>query len=115
MYNSGKKKGTLYLGRVTKRFLSEKDGPVDELELDCLKPALGPSTTILEEPPNHLGKDLGMFKAYDIIAAPRELTYCEGQKWKFENYGRLHRYFEILERSKLKRINMFQRANGGIK
>ena len=65
-----RKRGILYIARVTKRFVSEENGPVDCLELDCLKPASGPSSTILEEPPEHFGKDIGMFKAYDIVAGP---------------------------------------------
>ena len=65
-----RKKGILYIGRVTKGFLLEENGPVDCLELDCRKPASGPSSTILEEPPEHFGKDIGMFKAYDIVAGP---------------------------------------------
>ena len=75
-----RKRGTLYIGKVTKRFLSEENGSVDCLELDCLKPASGPSSTILEEPPEHFGKDIGMFKAYDIIAGPLKIVL-----WKERN------------------------------
>ena len=74
-----RKRGTF---RVTKRFLSEENGSVDCLELDCLKPASGLSSTILEEPPEHFQKDIGMFKAYDIIAGLLKIMYVEGKKWK---------------------------------
>lgn len=65
-----KKKGTLYVGRIIHRFLVEENGPVECLKMDCLKPASAPSSTILEEPPEHLGKDEGDFVAHDIIAGP---------------------------------------------
>ena len=50
MFYGIKKKGTLYLGRTTKRFLIGKDGPVDFFEVNCLKPLLAPSNTVSEEP-----------------------------------------------------------------
>ena len=43
-----RKRWTLYIGGVTKRFISKENGSVDCLELDCHKPASGPSSTILE-------------------------------------------------------------------
>ena len=80
IFCGGKKKGTLYLGHVKKRFLKEKDGAVDSFELDCLKPSAAPSTTVIEEPPVHLGPDLDLFKASDVIAGPLKLvTYIEGR------------------------------------
>ena len=79
IFNVPKRKmGILYIGRVTKRFLLEENGPVDCLELDCLKPASGLSSTILEEPPEHFGKD--------IVAGPLNIVYVEGKKWKFHEY-----------------------------
>ena len=70
IFYGGKKKGTLYLGRVKKRFLQEKDA-VDSFELDCL----------------HLGPDLGLFKASDVTAGPLKLvTYMEGREWQFMEY-----------------------------
>ena len=71
-----KKKGTLYLGRTTKRFLIGKDGPVDFFEVNCLKPLLAPSNTVSEEPWIHLSSDLGLFNSYDIIVGPlQSVTY----------------------------------------
>ena len=61
--NTSRKKGILYIGKVKRHFLTERDGFSDSVELDCLKPAYGPSSTILEEPPEHLGKEIGFFKA----------------------------------------------------
>ena len=108
-YTSGRKKGTLYIGRVTRRFLVDENAAVDGLELDCLKPAPGPSATILEEPPEHLGKDLGFFKGHDIIAVPLFITYCEGRKWKYADYRNMYIYFQALEKSKVDRCEMFNR------
>ena len=41
---SKEKEEVLYIGRVTKRFLSEVNESVVCLELDCLKPPSGPSS-----------------------------------------------------------------------
>ena len=80
IFYGGKKKGTLCLGRVKKIFLKEKGGAVDSFELDCLKPSAAPSTTVIEEPPVHLGPDLGLFKASDVIAGPLKLvTYRKAE------------------------------------
>ena len=57
-----KTKGTLYIGCVTRLFLTEEDGCVDSIEMDCLKPAAAPSSTTLEAPPQHLGKILEFLK-----------------------------------------------------
>ena len=83
--NTSRKKGTLYIGKVTRPFLTERDGFLDSVELDCLKPAYGPSSTILEEPPEHLGKDIGCFKAYNIIACRLPISYHLKDKWKYCN------------------------------
>ena len=81
IFYGAKKKGTLYLGRITKRFLKEKDGPVDCFEMNCLKLLSAPSNTALEEPPIHLLPDLGLFNSYDIIAGLlQSVTYVEGRK-----------------------------------
>ena len=80
-FHGAKKKGTLYLGRITKRFLKEKDGPVDCFEVNCLKPLSAPSNTVLEEPPIHLSPDLGLFNSCDIIAGLlQSVTYVDGKK-----------------------------------
>ena len=77
---------------------SEENGSVDCLELDCLRPASDSSSTILEEPPVHFGKDIGMFRAYDAIAGPLKIVYVEGKKQKFHVYPDLFCYFKTLEK-----------------
>ena len=92
-YYGAKKKDTLYLGRIMKRFLKEKDGAVDFLEVNCLKPLLAPSNTVLEEPPIHLSPYLSLFNLYNIIAGPlQSVTYLEGRKWRYMNYPLLYNY-----------------------
>ena len=93
------KRHSIYLGCVKKRFLKEKDGAVDSFELDCLKPSAAPSTTVIEEPPVHLGPDLGLFKASDVTAGPLKLvTYMEGRKWQFMEYLKLYNNFKMVEK-----------------
>ena len=96
--NTSRKKGTLYIGKVTRRFLTERDGFLDSVELDCLKPAYGPSSTILEEPPEHLGKDIGCFKAYDIIACCLPISCHLKHKWKYCNYPDLYSFFKMVDK-----------------
>ena len=94
-----KKKGTLYLGRITKRFLKEKDAPVDCFGVNCLKTLSAPSNTVLEEPPIHLLPDLGLFNSYNIIAGLlQSVTYFEGRKWRYMNYPLLYNYYKLVEK-----------------
>ena len=98
-FYGAKKKGTLYLGRITKRFVKEKDGPVDCFEVNCLKSLSAPSNTVLEEPPIHLLPDLGLFNSYDITAGPlQSVKYFEGRKWKYMNYALLYKYYKLVEK-----------------
>lgn len=94
----GKKNGTLYIGRLTKRFLTNAEGTITQVELDCLKPAVIPSTTDLEEPPAHLGKDYGIFPIHDIIAGFLPITYISGRKWKYMDYPKLFKLFKLVEK-----------------
>ena len=112
-----RKRGTLYIGRVTKRFLLEENRSVDCLEFDCLKPASGLSSTILEEPPEHFQKDIGMFKAYDIIAGLLKIVYVEGKKWKYHGYPDLFRYFKTVEKEDRKSLfkQQYSCPAGGVK
>ena len=99
IFYEGKKKGTLYLGRIKKRFLKEKDGTVDSFELACFKPSAAPSATVIEEPPIHLGPDLSLFRASDIIAGPlKSVTYMESRKWRFMEYFKLYNYYKMVQK-----------------
>ena len=61
-----KTKGTLYIGCVTRHFLTEEDDPIDSIKMDCLKPTAAPSSMILEEQPQHIRKDIGVFKGTNV-------------------------------------------------
>ena len=92
-----KTKRTLYIGCVTRHFLTEVD-PVDSIEMDCLKPAAAPSSSILEEPSQHLGNDIGVFKGYNVIAGPLTVTHCEGHKWNYNKFPELFQFFKFVEK-----------------
>ena len=101
----GKKKGVLYLGRVTQRFLKEENGPIDYMELSCLKPCASPSATVLEEPPVSLSPDIGLFHGFNIIAGPlQSVTYMKGRKWGYENYPLLYKYYKMVEKINLEEL-----------
>ena len=82
---SKKKKTKLFVGRCTRRFLKDADGPTDGLELHCLDLAIG-SPIILNERPPHLERDLGFFPTYNIIAGPLNAKYISGAKWEIPEY-----------------------------
>ena len=88
-----KKKHVLYVGKATKRFLADSDGPAESIELDCLKPHFG-SGKILEGIPDHLPRDLDIFKVSDIIAGPLDVNILRGNKWEVKEYDDVKRTFE---------------------
>ena len=55
------------------------------VNLDCLELATG-SPKILYEPPAHLGKDIGTFDVFNIIAGPLEVSFWGGNKWNVSAY-----------------------------
>ena len=99
IYYNMRRKGTLYIGRLTKRS-TDGNGALDKVELDCLKPATSPSSIDIEEPPAHLGKDYGVFKIYDVIAGPLPVTYVYGRKWRYPNYPSLYQFFKLVDKQK---------------
>ena len=96
----------LFVGKILQRFLYEKDGAVESLQLDCLKPAFG-STSTLEEIPNHLQRDVGVFAAHNIISGPLEANFQNGGKWQFPDYMKVQKTFQLV--SKLERKGEFSR------
>ena len=91
----GKRKEQIYVGRATKRFLSEKDGPATCLELDCLKPHFG-SGSILESVPAHLERDVDIFAIQDIFAGPLTVNPLKGDKWDVPQYEKVKKTFELV-------------------
>ena len=97
--NTSRKKGTLYIGKVKRQFLTEGDGFLDSVELDCLNPPYNPSSTILEEQPEHLGRDIGCFKACDITACSLSISYHLKHKGKYCNYPDLYSFLKMMDKA----------------
>lgn len=92
IYN-GKKKGHLYVGKATRRFLHDVDGPVSGIEFDCLKPHIG-TGTVLSSIPDHLERDISIFSIHDIIDGPLEVIPLKSGKWNVPAYSKLKEKFE---------------------
>ena len=71
VYNTGSE-NVMCVGRAMKRFLEEKDGPVNNIQLNCLKPRVG-SSLVLEAYPEG-SPDLYMFQLQNVIAGPLSFT-----------------------------------------
>ena len=80
-----KKKVKPFVGRCTRRFLKDADGPIDGLELDCLNLPIG-LPIILNERPTQLERDLGFFRTYNIFGGPLNAKYISGTKWEIPEY-----------------------------
>jgi len=57
---SSKKRASLFIAKINKRFLHDENGRVDKLLMTCLKPKVGLGN-ILEDTTKHLPPDQGMF------------------------------------------------------
>ena len=99
-----KKKETLYIGRVTRRLLLDESGSVDMVDQDSLKPATAPSSTAIEEPPEHLPKDIGLFKVWNTIAGTLDIQNKENKKWWNDECPLLHKYYSLAEKLNRKKI-----------
>ena len=65
----GKKKTSLFVAKVEKRFLVDKDGCVQSIMMRCLMPKMWSGTT-LKDTPKHLPPDIIMLGPLEVI--PRE-------------------------------------------
>ena len=81
----GQSKPKLYVGKAIRRFLQEKDGVAQFLEIDSAA-AFKPTTTELLEFPPYLGRDVCLFSIPDIIAGPLKGSYLGQGKWNFPDY-----------------------------
>ena len=63
-----KKRPKLFVGKAKRRFLMDKNGRASGIEIKCLKPHVGTSTTF-ESTPSHL-KDIEIFNIQNIISKP---------------------------------------------
>ena len=73
-----KKKFHLYVGKATRRFLYDEDGPVTAIELDCLKPRIGTGTIL--EAYDKARKDVDRFPLCNIIAGPLNIVPMRNNK-----------------------------------
>ena len=83
----------LYVGK--KRFLLEKNGDVDCVQVCCLKPKVG-SGTLLEDTPTHL-PDVFLFKLADIIYGPLEVIPMKAAKFDVPEYGKVVEYLQTVD------------------
>ena len=67
-------KHKLFVGKATRRFLKDKDGIAQFLDLDCLKQVTG-STVELYEIPSNLPRDSGHFEIPNVIAGSLDGIY----------------------------------------
>ena len=86
----------LYIGRILKRFLADKNSFVTQLQIDCsVKEKYGASEGIYENLPVHLGKDIELFEAKHVLALA-QMTPIPGGKWKVENIAAIKKIFNLL-------------------
>ena len=102
IYYNSKGKGILFVGKIDRRFLEDKNGPGHSMELDCLKPAIG-RTTVLDEIPRHLERDIGLFPIYDIMSGPLKMKKLTPGRWSVPGYPKLRKTFQIVEKMNLQR------------
>ena len=101
---TGKRRSVLLIGKILKRFLVEKDGDVDALEMKFLKPKVGLGN-LLEDTPLHL-PDISTILLQDIIAGPLSVTPQKSPYFLVTEYENLKETFNIV--SKLNRNNITQ-------
>ena len=87
-----KKKDHLYVGKAVRHFLSDNNGVVTGLEVECLKPHVG-TDNILESVPDHLGHDVDIFEVHNIIDGPLDVIHLKSGKWEIPSYQNLKERF----------------------
>ena len=90
------RKPRLFIGKLTRRVLWDAECPTSEIELDCLKPPVKTNETELEEVPDHLEYDIGVFSAYNIIAGPLNARFNGNKKVIFEEYPNVTRTSNVV-------------------
>ena len=80
------------VGKVLRKFLADPEGPVESLEIRCMKPKIG-SGSILEDNPAHL-PDISIFKLTDIIFGPLKVIPQKGKKFEVPEYANLVEHFK---------------------
>ena len=101
----GGKMPMLYVAKVLRRFLTDENGPVDKLEMECLMPKYG-SGNILQAGPSHLPPDISQFALHDIIKGPLIVIPIVRMSRSFEvkDYDELKSHFQVTRSVDLKNI-----------
>ena len=91
-----KNRKSMCIGRATQRFLTEKDGTVTHLELDCLKPQVG-NGNMLESYPDGQS-DVWMFELKDVFGGKLACTIptCK-RRWIFPDINKARAYFNQIQ------------------
>ena len=80
-----------------KRFLHDKGGAAEEFSVDCFKKAACSTSTVLEEIPSHLDRDIGIFAAHNVTCGPLIATVLRGTKWSVPDYPKASETFSIVK------------------
>ena len=85
----------LFVGKILRRFLHDEEGPVDSVEIRCMKPKIG-SGTILEDTPAHC-PDVSTFQLTDVIFGPLNVVPLKGNKFDVPEYEKVVEHFNIVK------------------
>ena len=113
VYKDERNKAYLFVGRILNRFLEDANGPAKEFQIECLKKAEISTSTILEETPKHLHKDIALYPAYDIICGSLNANILAGptgrggSKWSITQYPKCSQTFDIVK--KIRRREEYER------
>ena len=103
-----KKKSHLFIGKIKRRFLEDENGPATSLLIESFKKAATTTSIIIEETPEHLGKDEGTYPIHDIISGSLKATILTGPtgrgsgKWTIPQYPLCVKTFEKVKNLKRK-------------
>ena len=90
-----KRASRLFVGKIMKRFLVDENGPVESLQIRCLKPKVG-SGTLLEDTPKHL-PDISIFNLHDVIYGPLKVVPVKGGKFDVPDYEQIVKHFDCVK------------------
>ena len=95
----GKRKKTLFIAKLLNRFLEDKNNPVDEFAMRCLKPKFD-TGNVLEDMPKHLPPEDGNFKLWQFIAHPLEVIPKGSSHFVVPDYQSVLCNFRLLQKQK---------------
>ena len=81
-----------YVGKATRRFLLDKDGLANALELDCLKPRVG-NGTVLQSYDKSTDCDLFIYLLHNIIAGRIKVIPKKFPNLDVPDYQKLEKTF----------------------